>query len=119
MKEKARQWAFPGVVIVVALLYLCASVASGVAGGDEEYPMNVVEKLMIGLLTGGAAVMLLAGLWANKRSARMSGGLMVASAIAVGLAMWWTIVVPVVAFSLAIFGVRRARRFARERISVA
>jgi hypothetical protein len=49
------------------------------------------ERLMDGLLTGLAPLMLLTGLWVGKRLPWLSGVLFIAGAAAIAFVIYWTI----------------------------
>ena len=115
MKESVGKFAFIVVVVVLAGMYLALSILGGIFGGDEENPMTAADRLLWGFGLGFAAIFLVAGLSAIKRSPRLAGGLMVASALAATSMTWWSIFVPIVAILVAAWGIRRARSLAMQR----
>jgi len=67
----------------------------------------------------GAAVFLtgplaLAGLWASKRRPSLGAACQVGGAAIFGVCFSWTIVGPILALLVAVFGVRRSRRLSHE-----
>ncbi len=66
----------------------------------------------IGLLPGA---MILVGLWASMRSPLLGGILITVGAVPLAIMFYWTIILPLLAMTVVIFGVVRAIEFARER----
>ena len=114
MKASKSQTAFMIGAVAWAGFSIAVGVVGGIFGGDTEYPMTAAEKLTWWLVAGLGGVMLLVGLRAWRRLPLLGGVLMAVGALAAGVIMWWSIVIPVLAILVAVFGVVRARRFARE-----
>ena len=109
VKAQPIELVFKGAVVVLSLLYLAASVVTGVSGDDA------VDKLLWALLAGGASVSLLAGLQVIKRSPWLGAGLIAVPSIGVGVLLGWTIVAPAIGVLVMVLAIGQARGLARQR----
>ncbi len=111
MNGSVAQKGLLGLAVLLALFYIVVGVSIQ-AEGDFG---SVGEKIAWGLAAISAGAFILAGLWLSKRAPLLGGILVVVGAVPLGLFMWWLFFIPpVVALVVAVFGVVRARRFARE-----
>ena len=105
---------FLGLAVLLGIFYIILGVGSQVR---VEFS-SIGERIMWGLGTFLSGAAILVGLRLSKRIPLLGGGLVVAGAIPLGYSMWWTYIMPILALVVAVFGVVRAFRFARERRAV-
>ncbi len=86
---------------------------------DEDTSLNAIGSAVLAGLYVAGGVMILAGLRLSKQAPWLGGVLLVVGALPLGLLVFWMFIPPVVAVLVTVFGVRRARRFARERDRIA
>ena len=103
------QTAFLFGAIVMGIASVVFSVTGAIWG-----EMSAGDKLVWGLVLGLSGIAILAGLRVCGERPTLGGGLIVAGALAMGITMYWSIVVPVAAVLLAIYGIHRATSSARE-----
>ena len=113
MNGPKSQAAFMFGAIVMGIASLVFSVTGAIFGD-----MSAADKLVWGLVLGVGGIMILVGLRQCSRTPPLGGALIVLGAVALGVMMWWSLFVPVLAVLLAAYGVTRARQFARERSAV-
>ena len=99
-----------GLSVLLAMFYIVVALGSQVSGDFS----SIGER--VGWAFGGflSGAFILAGLRLSKREPLVGGLLVVVGAIPLGFFMWWLIVVPIVALTVAVFGVVRACGFASK-----
>jgi hypothetical protein len=102
------KWLF-GLGAFVAVAYLLVGVIGGLWPGHWDEASALDEILWYVFLVGGGAL-LLAGLWFFQRSPWTGAVLVSLGAIAGGLALFWTVLAPVLAIALVVLSVLCARR---------
>ena len=113
MKESNTQRAF----IVVAVLLMLSSMVMGVFMAFDCFDEGWLQCSILAPLGVLGAMCVLAGLHISRRSPQLANFLVVGGAVAVGAMAWWSILVPVLALLVAVFGVTRARSLAVQRMA--
>lgn len=93
--------------LVLGIGYIAAGVIGWIADVDDGDASDLAFWLI--LLCGGGA-MLLAGMFLARSPAWLSTALVCVGALAGALALFWSVIVPILAIALVVLVVRRTRR---------
>ena len=96
MNESAAQRVFIGVALVLVALSVSVG-ASNSLRGEETWVIQRFGRAQAVILPIIPALVMGAGLGLNLKSRLIGGGLVAAGAVAIGVLMFWTILVPVLA----------------------
>ena len=92
------------------LLALAALVLGLLIGFDEDWDSNGERGLWF-VLTLGGALLLAAGLWYSTRSRTPTAAVLISiGALMVGVAMFWSIIVPIAAIAVIVMAIMWIRR---------
>ena len=108
------QKGFMGVAALMAAFTIIVGVLVSLGMGESHVAGHGVPRFVWGVVGLSAGAMILAGLWASKRSPLLGGILVVVGAVPLASILVWTIFLPVLWLLLAMFVVVRALRFARD-----
>ncbi len=113
MNASVGQKSFVGGTMLLAVLGMVGGLLI-ILGIDQLDVGGDVAKYSIGTTVFLAGPLALAGLWASKRRPSLGAACQVGGAAIFGVCFSWTIVGPILALLVAVFGVRRARRLSKE-----
>ena len=113
MNESAAQKVFIGVALVLVALSVSVG-ASNSLQGEETWVIQSFGSVQAVILPMIPAHVIGAGLGLNLKSRLIGGGLVAVGAVAFGVLMFWTILVPVLAAAAVVswflsFGPRRTQ----------
>ena len=116
MKNSIVRNGFVGAALILAVISLAGG-AMYLLGHFTVDTGGTAMRIGVGITLTASGLAMFAGIWASRRSTQSGGGMIAAGAVPAAVCFWWTGVVPVVALSVAAFGIRRARRQARARMT--
>lgn len=106
--QRDRLWT--AILVLGGLLALASLVLGLLIGFDEDWD-STGEQVLWFVLTVGGAVVLLAGLWYASRSRSLAAVvLVVLGALMAGVAVFWSIVMPLAAIALVVLTILWFRR---------
>ena len=85
------------------------------AGGSEVDVGGTAGRIVVGLGLLAASAAVLFGLWGVRSPGRLRAFGMTAGAVFFGICFWWTVVAPLMAVAVALFGVRGRKRAGLKR----
>ena len=114
MKNSILRKGLVGAALILAVISLAGG-AMYLLGHFTVDTGGAARRIGVGITLTASGLAMLAGISASRRSAQSGGGMIAAGAVPAAVCFWWTGVVPVVALTVAAFGIRRARHQARAR----
>ena len=111
MSTSLNQKVYLGLAALLGMFYIAAGLGAA-ATGDFS---SVSDRVIWASSASVSGAFILAGLLYSTRAPLLAGILVVVGAVPMGFYMWWAIFPPIVALVVAVFGVVRARGFARQR----
>ncbi len=106
--QRDRLWTT--LLILGGLLALAALVLGLLIGFDDDWD-STGERVLWFVLTLGGALLLAAGLWYSTRSRTSATAVLISiGALMVGVAIFWSIIVPIAAIAVIVLAVMWIRR---------
>lgn len=98
------------ILVLGGLLALATAVVGLIVGLGDDWDSNG-ERALWFVLTLGGAILLAAGLWYASRTPSMTAvALIVLGALVSGFVIFWSIVIPIAAITVAVMAIIWARR---------
>ncbi len=118
MNASGTDKSYLGIALLLAAFWVVAG-AMNAFGSGENTAREDYGRFLAGMIFFIPAIMIVAGLWVQRRSLLLGGVLVLVGVVPTAVLMYWTVVVPIAAVVLVVLGGARAIRLARERDRIA
>ncbi len=105
--QRDRLWT--GILVIGGLLALAAAILGLIIGIGDDWDSTGDRALWLSFTLGGA-LLLIAGLWYATRSRRVGAALIIIGALLCGIAVFWSIAMPLAAIVLVVLTIMWVRR---------
>jgi hypothetical protein len=106
--QRDRLWT--AILVIGGLLALAAAILGLIIGiGDDDWDSTGERALWLSFTLGGA-LLLIAGLWYATRSRGVGAALIIIGALLCGIAVFWSIAMPLAAIVLVVLTIMWLRR---------